>query len=187
MPVSRLVPWFFAGLFLAGIAHIISILLLPGLSREDATSRLAAMGRMNRMSTLFWSKPSEMPIPFSDPNATFAICPYDLSPAPLRIRVPKGAQILTVAFLQSGGIIYYSLSDRIDPKNGLDIRLTNAAQLQAIEAKDPEDQPISELRVRSPSLTGVVLVRAISAQNSDAGAARQRVSASTCVSEPLAD
>ena len=185
MFVTRLWPWIFAGLCLGGIAHILSILLLPALSRQDATSRLSVLGPVNGMKTLPGSGPSGGPVPFSDPNVATAICPFDLMSAPLRIRVASGQEFLTVAFLQPGGSIFYSLSDRANASGALDVRLATGEQLLAIEAGDPDDQPVAELRVKSPSATGVALVRAVAPAIAMLPLAEQRVSRASCAPEPI--
>ena len=183
--MSRLWPWLFAGLFLGAIAHIVSILMLPTVSQQDATSMLRALGPVNALVPVPQSQPLKNLIPFADPNAAVAICPFNIAAAPLRIRAPVGENILTLTFMQGGGNIFYSLSDKANLKGSLDVRLVTEAQLQQIEANDPEDQAIAELRVRSPRTSGVVLVRAISSDAVFYSAAEQRVAGATCVSEPL--
>ena len=183
---ARLIPWLFAGLCLGGIAHILSILTMPALSKSDATSRLFALGTPNEVVLLPKPGPGDTLIPFSDPNVLASVCPFDLRAAPLRIRVAQGSQYLTVAFLQPGGSIFYSLSDKANPNGALDIRLTNAAQLQVIEANDPDDQDVAELRVTAPVDTGIVLVRGLAGDPTQSAETERRIGTVRCLSEPLA-
>lgn len=183
--MTRLWPWLFAGLFLGGIAHLVSILILPSVSRQDATSILRALGPVNALLTLPRSQPQKSVIPFGDPNAAVAICPFDITAMPLRIRAPAGDTILTLTFMQGGGGIFYSLSDKANLKGALDVRLATDDQLQTIEANDPEDQTITELRIRAPRATGVVLIRAISSEAALYQDAERRVAAASCAPEPI--
>ncbi len=185
LSLTRLWPWLFAGLFLGGIAHIVSILLMPRLSGQDATTKLRALGPLNQVQGLQRDRPDKALIPFNDPNVALGICPFDISNAPLRIKVVPGEQFLTLAFLQPGGSVFYSLSDRTNPKGSLDVRLVNSDQLQRIEANDPEDQPIAELRVKAPSSTGVVLLRSLASDASQLRPAEQRIAKASCALEPI--
>ena len=184
--MTRLWPWLFAGLCLGGIAHILSILTMPALSKSDATSRLFALGPVNQALVLPRTGPGATLIPFSDPNIVMSLCPFDLRAAPLRVKVMPGSQYLTVAFLQPGGGIFYSLSDKANPNGALDMRLVNDAQLQLIEADDPDDQAVSELRVTAPVDTGIVLIRALASDPTQSVSAEQRIRTVSCASEPIA-
>lgn len=183
--MTRLWPWIFAGLCLAGIAHIVSILAMPSLSKSDATSRLFAVGPTNHLTMLPRTGPGAESIPFSDPNVALAICPFDIGDTPLRIKVAPGQEYLTIAFLQPGGSIFYSLSDKANPNGALDIRLVNAAELQKIEADDPDDQPVTELRVTAPTDKGIALIRALASDAGEISSAEQRIARATCAAEAL--
>lgn len=183
--MSRLLPWIFAGLFLGGIAHILSIMAMPALSKSDATTRLRSARPINAMTPLPLVGPGPELIPFSDPNAALGVCPFDLATGPLRIRVGSGGPYLTLAFLQPGGRIFYALSDKANPNGALDVRLATAEQLQAIEADDPDDETVLELRVTSPVQSGVVLIRALAPERSRIAEATRRIAAARCESEPL--
>lgn len=183
--MTRLWPWLFAGLFLGAIAHIVSILILPAVSKQDATSILRGLGPVNALLVLPKSEPTKSVIPFRDPNAAMAICPFDIGAAPLRIKAPAGDSILTLTFLQTGGSVFYSLSDKANLKGALDVRLVTDPQLQQIEADDPEDQTVTEVRVRAPRSNGVVLIQAISSEAALYAAAEQRLAATSCAAEPI--
>ncbi len=183
--MSRLLPWLLAGLMMGGIAHISSILLMPMLSGLDATTKLRSLGPVNKMQMLAPGNIGENLIPFQDPGAVIGICPFDVSIHPLRIRVGSGDALLSLVFLQSGGSSFYALSDKAGAKGALDVRLATAEQLGRIEASDPEDQVIRELRVRAPNTTGIVLIRSISGSAADLGSATRRITGVTCSPEPI--
>jgi uncharacterized membrane protein len=162
--------WIFAGLFLGGITHIVSILIMPLYAGQDATTRLRALSAVNAAYIL---PQSAVGFIYPEPNTAYAICPYDISTAPLRVVIDLSSQIdsglkmdlsapyLSAVFLQAGGLAFYALNDRASPSGMLDIRLATPDQMNKIELQDVEDQPLQELRVRAAKTTGVVLVRVV--------------------------
>ncbi len=178
--MRRFWSWIFVGLFLGGITHIVSILIMPIYAGQDATTRLRALSAVNAAYVLQQSAPGKSPLIYVEPNAAYAICPYDLSAAPLRIQVNSGVAYLSVVFLQEGGVAFYALNDRASPDGVLDIRLATPEQLNKIELQDVEDLPLQELRVRALKPTGVVLVRSIAKDAPHYSEALERVQNFKC-------
>ncbi len=173
--LRQLLPWIFAGLFLGGITHLTSILLMPAFAGQDATTRLMAMGQVNGAQVL-----SGASLPFTDPNSANAICVYDVSKAPLRIKIGAGDAYLSAVFLQKGGAAFYALNDRANPHASMDIVLANAEQMNTIEELDTEDQASQDLRVVTPSSTGVVLVRSVAKDAAHYGDAQSHIQTLKC-------
>jgi uncharacterized membrane protein len=169
--------WIFAGFFFGGITHIVSILIMPLYAGQDATTRLRALSAVNEAYVL---PQSAVSIIYPEPNAAYAICPYDISTAPLRVQINSGVPYLSVVFLQAGGLAFYALNDRASPNGVLDIRLATPEQMNKIELQDTEDQPLQELRVRATKTTGVVLVRAVAKNAPHFSEALERVQNFTC-------
>jgi len=180
-------PWIVAGLMLGAIVHIVSILMMPALSGQDATTRLRALATLNHLQLLPRVTPERMALPFDDPDLATGICPFDISAMPLRIKVPAGEEFLTVSFLQPGGSIFYALSDHATANGMLDIRLADKAQMTEIEAEDPGDEAVSELRVPAKSLIGVVLIKALANDRAQLANAEARISRATCTTEAIAN
>jgi uncharacterized membrane protein len=178
--------WIFAGVFLGGITHITSILIMPIYAGQDATTRLRALSAVNAAYVLPQSAPGRSPLIYLEPNAAYAICPYDVSLAPLRIQVDQGSAYLSMVFLQAGGTAFYALNDRASPNGALDIRLATPEQLNKIELQDVEDLPLQELRVRANKTTGVVLVRSIAKDAPHYSEALERVQNFKCGLEKVA-
>ncbi len=177
---KHLWPWIFAGVFLGGIVHISSILLMPYYAGQDAATRLEAMGRVNESHVLPAFEAGKIPFSFAEPNAAYAICPYNISIAPLRIQIESGRSYISLVFLGQGGSSFYSLSDKASANGTLDIRLASFEQLNQIELQDTEDQPVQELRIRAQKPTGVVLVRSVPSSKLDYKDAVARVQKFTC-------
>ncbi len=182
--MRRLWPWIFTGLFLGGIAHIVSILLMPMFSGQDSLTRLMPLASINQLRFIPQATPGKAVLPFIDPGSAYAICAFDLSRSPLRIKADAGSTYLSIVFLQQGGAAFYALSERASQTGALDIRLATNVQMERIESLDPEDQPVRELRVRAPKPTGLVLVRSIANDEPHMTQAESRVKAVKCTPEP---
>jgi uncharacterized membrane protein len=159
--MRRFGSWICAGVFLGGITHIISILIMPLYAGQDAATRLRSLSEVNAAYVLPQYAPAKSSLIYIEPNAAYAICPYDVSVSPLRIQIDSGDAYLSVVFMQAGGQAFYALNDRASPIGILDIRLATPEQMNKIELQDAEEQPVQELRVRANKTTGVVLVRSI--------------------------
>jgi uncharacterized membrane protein len=176
----RFGSWICAGVFLGGITHIVSILIMPLYAGQDATTRLRSLSEVNIAYVLPQSAPGKSPLIYVEPNAAYAICPYDVSASPLRIQIDSGDAYLSIVFLQAGGQAFYALNDRASPNGILDIRLATPEQMNKIELQDAEDQPVQELRVRANKTTGVVLVRSIAKDAPHYSEALERVQNFKC-------
>lgn len=177
--------WVFAGLFLGGIVHIVSILLMPHYAEQDTTTRFSATGRVNEAYVLPQVEAGKSPYTFADPNAAYAICPYDITLAPLRIRVESGVNYLLMVFLGTGGSSFYALSDKASSNGAMDIRLADADQMNEIELLDTEDDLVRELRVRAPQPKGIVLLRSVFSNALERGQAVERVKGFKCGLETI--
>ncbi len=183
-------------ILVAGLTHLLAILILPSVAMKDAYDLLAeslegtggkrpaATGTMTLLST---SKPTDRTIPFRDPATVQGVCFFDLSKAPFRIRTKiEEGRLLTLSFRTPKGRIFYSMTDRAAFHDVIDIHLVTDTQLQTVEAGDDEDQGLpSELRLKAPGLKGLVVATALVARPSDARDAEERIKAIVCAPEPL--
>jgi uncharacterized membrane protein len=174
-------------LLVAGLTHFVAILLLPGVATKDAFHLLASRGAQNRMTLLPASQPGDALIPFRDPSTVQGICFFDLTRAPVRIRTnTEEGRLLTISFRTPDGKIFYSMTDRAAFHHTIDIRLVTAAQLSAVEDSDDDDAGLpSELRLKAPTLTGLIVATALVGRRSEAQDADAIIKAVTCAPEPL--
>ena len=183
-------------LLVAGLTHLLAILMLPSVATKDAYTLLAdrhddaaakAPPHAGRMTLLAASRPSDRTIPFRDPATVQGLCFFDLSKTPFRIKTKvEDGRLLTMSFRMPNGRIFYSMTDRAAFHDVIDIHLVTDAQLKAVEANDDEDQGLpSELRLKAPGLKGLVVATALIARPSDAHDAEERIKAISCAPEPL--
>lgn len=171
-------PWALGALFLAGIVHISSVLLMPRFAANDAYARLG--GRTQGVTALPEASVAQS-LPFQDQRAEYSVCHYDLDTGPTRVRsnVTSDA-LIAISFHDRTGRIFYSTTDRAALRGRIDVRLLTPRQLDSVEASDPEDQAPQELRLTPPTQTGFVLVRALIEQPGGRNAARQAANAVLC-------
>ena len=176
----------------AGLTHLVAILLLPNVATRDAYDLLAARsphnGAPNGMALLPPARPGDTLIPFRDPAAVQGLCFFDLAKAPVRVRTKVGeGRLLTLSFRTRGGRIFYSMTDRAALRGTIDIRLVTPAQLETVVDGDDEDAGLpEELRLKAPATTGLMIVTALIARPGDRADAEARISAIECKPEPLA-
>jgi uncharacterized membrane protein len=148
-----------AGLVLGGIVHIVTTLAMPRLALDNAFTRLARLGPANTMLFITDPTPVEAILPRTDPAFVTAVCRYNLNAGVLRVRVPTTADYTSVSFFTRQGLAYYSLNDHAAGQRTIELQLMTPSQRAAL----PEDEEITRadrLIVESPTIEGVVLVRA---------------------------
>ncbi len=189
-----LLPWCIAALFLAGVVHIVSILLMPYLAPRDAYHRLLEAAKTQQPSStgivmLDATTPGDPLLPSEDPALVEGACVYDLSGGLLRLTATvDGDNFLGISFHSALGPVFHALTDRGADKNKIEIVLGQAPQIEDLEEADPEDgPPPSETRVTAPGPRGFVLIRALAKRGSDVERARAAVNAVKCESFDVAD
>lgn len=178
-------PWALATLLVAGIVHIVSVLLMPTLAPRDALARLAAYVRTTDQPQGLVLLPPMAPgsetLPFEDPAFAEAVCVYDLTKGPLRVATAvDGEDLLALSFHAHAGRIYHSMTDRSAIKGKIDIVVGDANQIDALASADDEDAPPQEVRLTAPTKKGFVLIRSFAKRPSDQERARNRLRAVTC-------
>ncbi|HEX4765891.1 MAG TPA: hypothetical protein VH414_06395 [Lichenihabitans sp.] len=157
---GRIVPaalWALATLFVAGIVHLGSVLLVPRLATETAFARLSAAGQGTSVTPLPPASGAQSPVPFRDAALSSAVCRYDLSGGPLRVTagVVHG-DFTAVSFHSRTGRPFYGLTENSAVEGKIEVLLATAAQLARIEAADPGDEPIRDVRIAAPEDEGFV-------------------------------
>ncbi|AZO78651.1 MULTISPECIES: hypothetical protein [unclassified Bosea (in: a-proteobacteria)] len=150
-----------AGLVLAGIVHIVTVLRVPALASGDAATVYAALG-MNGRAELVTPPPAGLPAMLdADPNSVAAVCSYDLAAGPLRVVARTASLPLGLTVHRRGGGVAYAITDRAAIRGVLEFVVMTQEQLDDRLANDEEGETSRELRVVSPSLQGLVVARVI--------------------------
>jgi uncharacterized membrane protein len=175
----RLAFTILAGVLLGLVVHLVSVLALPRIATQDAYSRLTPMTKENAVTQLPLADPNTSPMPFMDPAFALAICRYDLSGGPLKLKVPVSQSYTSVSFYTRNEIAYYAINDRSAGKKVIELDLMTEAQHNAL----PEDEEVTaadRLIIDSPSATGLIVMKALAAEPGLMTQAQASLAAATC-------
>lgn len=191
-----LIPWVLAAVFGAVAIHLVAILALPSLAPGSAYRRFARTSPVGQLTMLPRAAPGGDGPTFADPFAALAICRFDLSKGPLRLRAHSdGDRPFSVSVRLADGTIIYSANDRQTPKGIFDIQIVTQGQADAQDsARDEADQgdgadnnaspTDDELRLISPGKTGFALFRALSLREGGYEAATGRTKIECAIEKP---
>jgi uncharacterized membrane protein len=167
------------GAVLGGIVHLATIIILPRTATQDAYSRLQRVAPVDAVTALPTPTPQSAPMPFMDPAFASAVCRYDLSQGPLKLSVPVSLAYTSVSFYTRYDVAYYAINDRAAGRRVIELELMTTDQHNQM----PEDEDITaadRLIVESPTLTGLIVTRALAPEPGLMPMARSAVAAAKC-------
>lgn len=180
--LARLVLLTLAGLVLAGIVHIVAVLMIPVLSERDATSAYLGLGVGGKAELV--SGPGAatgLPAPLeADSSAVMAVCGYDLTSGPMRVVARAGALPLGLTLHRRGGGVIYAITDRAAIRGVVEFLVMTEAQLDERVARDEEGQTSRELRIVSDTAQGLIVARVLAPLPSDRGDAEALATGVAC-------
>jgi uncharacterized membrane protein len=135
----RLLLWVVGGLVLGGIIHIVTVLGLPRFAPEPAYQRIGAVAIDGEFSMLARATPGVMPLPLLDPAMEHAVCRFNLSKGPIRIRADMPDLYWSIGLYDAAGLNVYSLSDRAADQKPIDILVANSEQIAQIRETPPDN------------------------------------------------
>jgi len=184
-----MIRWLFTilgGIVLGGIVHLVSVLALPRVATKDAYSRLTQISRVNDVTMLPLVEPRNALMPFQDPAFATAICRYDLSGGSIKLTVPVNQAYTSVSFYTRNEVAYYAINDRSAGRKVIELDLMTAEQ----HADLPEDEDVTaadRLIIDSPTLTGLIVMKALAPEPDMMAQAQTSLASSTCkVQDPNA-
>lgn len=155
---SRILYLGLCGLILAGIVHIIIILLIPSLGSKDAAKQIASTFTANKFHYINDGK--KVGITNSDPFLKLSVCKFDLTSSAIEIKGPPNINFWSASVFDERGRVIYSMNDRTAIKNQLRVVIVNPIQMADIRQTQPEEVESSVI-VESQSTKGFVLLRAL--------------------------
>ena len=163
-----------AGLVLAGIVHIVVVLMIPLLSESDATSAYPSLGTNGQAELIsagqVWAGHANRPqavLQEADPAAVTAVCSYDLSAGPMRIVARTGTLPLGLTVHRRGGGVLYAITDRAAIRGVVEFLVMTEEQRDERLAREDDGETTRELRVVSDTLQGLVVARVLAKLPSD--------------------
>ncbi len=181
----RAVPLVIGAILVAGIVHLAVVLLMPQVATLHASARLAAQAPANTLELLQPTDSGQeaLALPFADPSMITAVCRFDLAAGAVRVRVPVNDGFLSVSLLSPTGHVILALTDRAATRRVIDMVLVTADQQKQLEAQDPEDEPVQEIRIRLAQPSGVALIRGLALRDTEKTAMSTLLGRAICKQE----
>ena len=168
------------GLVLAGLIHVVAVLTLPMLAPRDAQARLAALGPANTMIQLPAPAPGRQVMPMMAPDVRYAVCRYDLSKGPVRLRAQIADGLWLIAFYTPLGENFYAVVGADMKKPEVDLIIATVDQTVAEVGVDSPEAFDNVVVVSSPVVEGIALIRAPLAGPSRSAEAERALKATYC-------
>jgi uncharacterized membrane protein len=175
--VTRWFLWLLGGILLGGVVHLSTVLALPRTAAHDAYARLAPVTPVNKVVPLRTTDAAIMP--FMDPAFATAICRYDLSRGALKLTAPISQAYTAVSFYTRYGIAYYAINDRAAGRKVIELDLMTTRQRDQL----PEEEDVTaadRLIVESPTVSGLIVLKALSPEPSLMPMAQKALAAAQC-------
>jgi uncharacterized membrane protein len=172
------------GLLLGGIVHLATVLAMPRAATQDAYSRLVPVAPLDTVALLPAPTPETSIVPFMDPAFAAAVCRYDLSTGAIKLNVPVSEAYTSVTFYTRNSVAYYAINDRAAGRRAIELDLMTAAQ----HAQVPEEEDVTaadRLIIDSPTITGIIALRALAPEPGLIPIARRALAAAQCHIEPV--
>jgi uncharacterized membrane protein len=179
----RLLLWILGGTLLGGIVHLATVLMLPNLATQDAYSRLAPIAPVNAVAPLPSPTAETAAIPFLDPAFAMAVCRYDLTEGPIKLSVPVSPAYTSVSFYTRSQVAYYAINDRAAGRRVIELDLMTSEQRGDLPG-DEEVTAADRLIVESPTVTGLIMIKALATEAGQLAAARGALAGARCQVQP---
>jgi uncharacterized membrane protein len=170
---------FLGGALLGGIVHLGTVITLPRTATQDAYSRLAPIAPVNTVAALPAPAPQSSAMPFMDPAFATAVCRYDLSQGSLKLTVPVSPAYTSVSFYTRYNVAYYAINDRAAGRRVIELELMTVDQHNQL----PEEEDVTaadRLIVESPTVTGLIAIRALAPEPGLMPMAQNAIAAARC-------
>lgn len=168
------------GLVLAGLIHVIAVLTLPLLAPRDAHARLAALGPANTMIQIPAGTPGRQVMPMMAPDVRYAVCRFDLSNGPVRLRALIPNDLWLIGFYTPLGENFYAVIGADMKRPEVDLIIAGKDQTVAEVGVDSTEAFDNVVVVSSPVEKGIALIRAPLAGPSRSLEAERALKATYC-------
>ena len=165
LSIKRLLYLAAVTLLVAGIVHIIIVLLIPSYAAKDAWAKLGNADNFWKFAPVTSSTREVIALPLLDPAFSVSACRFDLKEAPLKVQANGNLAFWSVAIFDRLGRNIYSFNDRTAIEGQLSLLVVNAVQMARLR-KDQPDELKESVLVEADQGEGFVLIRALRPDNS---------------------
>ena len=164
---------------LAGIVHILIILLIPNYAAKDAWAKLEEVAGPWRFVLVAEPGARDSVLPVVDPAFATAACRYNLNEAPVKVSADGELPFWSIAIFDRQGRNIYSFNDRTAIERRLSLLVINPVQMAQIRKNPPPDSDKAVL-VETSTSEGFVLIRALQENSSWAPSVREFLTNAKC-------
>ncbi len=152
-------------LLVAGIVHIVIVLLIPSYAAKDAWAKLGSADNFWKFAPVSSTGRKDITLPLLDPAFSVSACRFDLNEAPLKVQANGNLAFWSVAIFDRLGRNIYSFNDRTAIEGQLSLLVVNAVQMARLR-KDQSNELKESVLVEAEQGEGFVLIRALRPDNS---------------------
>jgi uncharacterized membrane protein len=152
--------WVMAAVSLAGIIHVVAVLVLPYVAERDGWARLSTVSPVNQMTVLNPSGNGKIPLPFMAPDVVYATCRFDLSEKNVAVKMNFLDPTWMLAVYTRYGENFYVMFGADAKVKDARLLLVPQERLAQETVSDQNEEGDDQVLVISPTLTGVVMIQA---------------------------
>lgn len=162
--MKRTTLFVLGGILLAGVIHIVTVMLVPQFATNDAWTAMKAFGRDDTFHVLPRAEAGDEPLPSLDPHMLYAVCRFSLADGPMRVTAELPNDFWSIAVFDRRGRNRFSLNQRSAERSELDMAVITPVQMAQLR-QDPPEALETAIVVELPLETGFVLIRVFVADN----------------------
>ena len=167
------------GLMLAGIIHIVTVLMVPYFATNDAWAEMRRFGRASTFHILPPAEAGAEPLNGLDPRLLQAVCRFTLEDGPVRITASMPDDFWSIAIFDRRGRNAYSINDRAADGEELDLAVITPVQMAQLRQNPPEAMDTA-IVIELPISEGLALLRVFVPDESMLPRARAALETADC-------
>ena len=190
-PLARKIPaagtlsaGLLAVLLLAGVVHIVTILLVPRYSGDDGWSRAAVAAGNEGWTTLVSRTSSKTVLPGLDPLFVHGLCKIAIDEAPAILALETANRFWSLALYNRTGTVVFSLNDRTAVDGALEMLVVNAFDAERLK-ESPQADLEGMIIVKSANAELIAVLRLYAPEPADRLEAEALLVAAQCLPAPV--
>ncbi len=173
-----------AVLLLAGIVHIVTILLVPRYSSADGYSRAADAAVNEGWTPLIPSASFEAAIPGLDPLFVHSLCKLAIDEAPALLSFEAANRFWSLALYDRSGTVVFSLNDRTAVEGALEMLVVNSLDAERLK-ESPQADLEGIIIVETGNANLIAVLRLYAPETADRLQAAAQIATAECAPAPV--
>ena len=171
-------------LLLAGIVHIVTILLVPHYSGADGWSRAANAAVNEGWTPLVSPDSSQATLPGLDPLFVHGLCKIAVNEAPAILSFETANRFWSLALYNRSGTVVFSLNDRTAVDGALEMLVVNSLDAERLK-ESPQADLEGMIIVESANANLIAVLRRYAPEPADRVEAAAQIAAAQCAPAPV--